>query len=81
MNKVRFELFKFLNQFQVTILIEVFQFELFFCSFNGQTFFLHYEIFKDGKRVNPLNYYSGNLTAEEFDVMLNLARQENQSMD
>ena len=33
------------------------------------------------KRVNPLNYYSGNLTAEEFDVMLNLARQENQSMD
>ena len=42
---------------------------------------LHYEIFKDGKRVNPLNYYSGNLSAEEFDIMLNLARQENQSMD
>ena len=42
---------------------------------------LHYEIFKDGKRVNPLNYYSGNLTSEEFDVMLNLANQENQSMD
>ena len=42
---------------------------------------LHYEIFKDGRRVNPLNYYSGNLTAEEFDIMLNLARQENQSMD
>ena len=42
---------------------------------------LHYEIFKDKKRVNPLNYYSGNLTAEEFDIMLNLASQENQSMD
>ncbi len=42
---------------------------------------LHYEIFKDGKRVNPLNYHSGNLTAEEFDIMLNLASQENQSMD
>ncbi len=42
---------------------------------------LHYEIFKDGRRVNPLNYYSGNLTAEEFDIMLNLANQENQSMD
>ena len=42
---------------------------------------LHYEIFKDWKRVNPLNYYSGNLTAEEFDIMLNLASQENQSMD
>ena len=42
---------------------------------------LHYEIFKDGRRVNPLNYYSGNLTAEEFDIMLNLASQKNQSMD
>ena len=42
---------------------------------------LHYEILKEGKRVNPLNYYSGNLTAEEFDIMLNLANQENQSMD
>lgn len=42
---------------------------------------LHYEIFKDGIRVNPLNYYSGNLSAEEFDIMLNLANQENQSMD
>jgi murein DD-endopeptidase MepM/ murein hydrolase activator NlpD len=42
---------------------------------------LHYEIFKDGKRVNPLNHYSGNLTAKEFDIMLNLTRQENQSMD
>lgn len=42
---------------------------------------LHYEIFKDGKRVDPLNYYSGNLSAEEFDIMLNLATQENQSMD
>ena len=42
---------------------------------------LHYEIIKDGKRVNPLNYYSGNLTAEEFDILLNLANQENQSLD
>ena len=42
---------------------------------------LHYEIFKDGKRINPLNFYYGNLSAEEFDILLNLANQENQSMD
>ena len=42
---------------------------------------LHYEIFKDGKRINPLNFYYGNLSAEEFDILLNLASQENQSMD
>ena len=27
---------------------------------------LHYEIFKDGERINPINFYYGNLTAEEF---------------
>lgn len=42
---------------------------------------LHYEIFKDGKKINPLNFYYGDLSAEEFDVLLNLANQENQSLD
>ncbi len=42
---------------------------------------LHYEIFKDGKKINPLNFYYGNLSAEEFDILLNLANQENQSLD
>ena len=42
---------------------------------------LHYEIFKDGKKINPLNFYYGNLSAEEFDILLNLANQENQSID
>lgn len=42
---------------------------------------LHYEIFKDGKKINPLNFYYGNLSSEEFDVLLNLASQENQSLD
>ena len=42
---------------------------------------LHYEIFKDGSKINPLNFYYGNLSSEEFDILLNLANQENQSLD
>ena len=42
---------------------------------------LHYEIFKDDERINPINFYYGSLTAEEFDNMLKTATQENQSLD
>ena len=42
---------------------------------------LHYEVFKDGERINPMNFYYGSLTSEEFAEMLNKAQQENQSMD
>lgn len=42
---------------------------------------LHYEVFKDGERINPINFYYGSLTAEEFENMLNIATQENQSLD
>ena len=42
---------------------------------------LHYEIIKDGKHVNPLNFYYGNLSPEEFAELLKVASQENQSLD
>ncbi|MCT4665696.1 MAG: M23 family metallopeptidase [Flavobacteriales bacterium] len=42
---------------------------------------LHYEIFKNGDRVNPINYYFNDLSPEEYDLMLKLASQENQSFD
>tara|TARA_B100001146_G_scaffold225125_1_gene246771 strand:+ start:61640 stop:62617 length:978 start_codon:yes stop_codon:yes gene_type:complete len=42
---------------------------------------LHYEVFKDGERINPINFYYGNLTAEEFAVLLEKSQQENQSLD
>ena len=42
---------------------------------------LHYEIFKDGARINPINFYYGNLTPEEFSVMLKRSQEENQSLD
>lgn len=42
---------------------------------------LHYEIFKDDQRINPINFYYGNLSPEEFAEMLELSQQENQSLD
>ncbi len=42
---------------------------------------LHYEIFKDGERIDPINFYYGSLTAEEFNKMLEHASLENQSLD
>jgi len=42
---------------------------------------LHYEIFKNNKKINPLNFYYGNLSQKEFDALVNQAKQENQSMD
>ena len=42
---------------------------------------LHYEIFKDGNRINPINFYYGSLTAEEFSKLLEHASLENQSLD
>lgn len=42
---------------------------------------LHYEILKDGERINPINFYYGNLSAEEFSKLLEKAQLENQSLD
>ena len=42
---------------------------------------LHYEIFKDEQRINPINFYYGSLTAEEFNKLLERASLENQSLD
>ncbi len=42
---------------------------------------LHYEVHKDNKVVNPLNFYYGNISAVEYVVIAQLANQENQSLD
>jgi murein DD-endopeptidase MepM/ murein hydrolase activator NlpD len=42
---------------------------------------LHYEVHKDGKVVNPLNFYYGNISAAEYNVISKIANQENQSLD
>ena len=42
---------------------------------------LHYEVRKDGKAINPINFYYGNLSAEEFAKLLEKSKQANQSLD
>ncbi|GHB24205.1 M23 family metallopeptidase [Mongoliitalea lutea] len=41
---------------------------------------VHYEVIKDGRYVNPVNYFFKDLTPEEYDKILELANKENQSL-
>lgn len=41
---------------------------------------VHYEVMKDGKYVNPVNYFFKDLEPAEFDKILELASRENQSL-
>jgi murein DD-endopeptidase MepM/ murein hydrolase activator NlpD len=41
---------------------------------------VHYEILKDGKYINPVNYFFKDLTPEEYDLILELASKETQSL-
>ena len=42
---------------------------------------LHYEVHKNNKAVNPLNFYYGNISAVEYVAISKVANQENQSLD
>jgi murein DD-endopeptidase MepM/ murein hydrolase activator NlpD len=42
---------------------------------------LHYEVVKDGKKVNPINFYYSDLTPEEFEQMIEISNSINQSFD
>ncbi|MDM1345411.1 M23 family metallopeptidase [Myroides marinus] len=42
---------------------------------------LHYEVHYQGNVVNPLNYYYGEISAKEFELLSQEANQENQSLD
>jgi murein DD-endopeptidase MepM/ murein hydrolase activator NlpD len=42
---------------------------------------LHYEVWKNGVVMNPVNFYHNDLTPEEYDIMLTKASIENQSLD
>jgi murein DD-endopeptidase MepM/ murein hydrolase activator NlpD len=42
---------------------------------------LHYEVHKNGKALNPINFYYGDLTPEEFSAMQKAAEEEGQSYD
>ena len=40
----------------------------------------HYEVWKDGNSINPVNFFYSDVTDEEFDKLIELASQENQSL-
>jgi murein DD-endopeptidase MepM/ murein hydrolase activator NlpD len=42
---------------------------------------LHYEVHKNGKALNPINFYYGDLTPEEFTAMQKASEEEGQSYD
>tara|TARA_B110000285_G_scaffold160956_1_gene179783 strand:- start:703 stop:1674 length:972 start_codon:yes stop_codon:yes gene_type:complete len=42
---------------------------------------LHYEVIKGNRKLNPVYFYFSDLTPEEYDRMLEMASQENQSLD
>lgn len=42
---------------------------------------LHYEVIKNGVKINPINFYYGNLSPKEFEAMQKAAQIEGQSLD
>lgn len=42
---------------------------------------LHYEVFKEGKRVNPAHYYFNDLSPEQYEQLLAASESANQSFD
>jgi hypothetical protein len=42
---------------------------------------LHYEVIKNGQKVNPINFYYDDLTPEQYQQMLQLSQQSSQSFD
>jgi murein DD-endopeptidase MepM/ murein hydrolase activator NlpD len=42
---------------------------------------LHYEVVRSGEKVNPINYFFNDLTADEYDRMIELSMRPGQSFD
>ena len=42
---------------------------------------LHYEVRKDGKPINPINYFFNDITPAEYDLMIRLSQLPSQTMD
>lgn len=41
----------------------------------------HYEVWKNGTKIDPVNYFFNDLTPEQYDQMLKISEQSNQSFD
>lgn len=42
---------------------------------------LHYEVFKNGKKINPINFFYNDLSPDEYDKIVEIASSSNQSFD
>ncbi len=42
---------------------------------------VHYEVIKAGTKINPINFFFNDLTANEYDEVLTISSQSNQSFD
>ncbi|MEP7171815.1 MAG: M23 family metallopeptidase, partial [Bacteroidota bacterium] len=42
---------------------------------------LHYEVIKNGSKINPINFFYNDLSPEEYEKMLIISAQQNQSFD
>jgi murein DD-endopeptidase MepM/ murein hydrolase activator NlpD len=42
---------------------------------------IHYEVIKNGEKVNPVNYYYNDLSPEQYQLMVELSKKSSQSFD
>lgn len=42
---------------------------------------LHYEVVKDGQKINPINFFFNDLTPDEYDRLIEMSSHANQSFD
>ena len=42
---------------------------------------IHYEVIKNGEKVNPINFYFNDLTPQQYQIMLEMSSKASQSFD
>ena len=42
---------------------------------------LHYEVYKGTEKIDPINFFFNDLTPAQYEQMVNMAEQSNQSFD
>ena len=42
---------------------------------------LHYEVHKNGRKIDPINFYYNDLNPDEYEKMLEISSRSNQSFD
>ena len=41
----------------------------------------HYEVWKNGNKIDPVNYFFNDISPEQYELVLKLSEQGNQSFD